>query len=255
MYSSDTNPDVSQAPSFERSKRGRRRWYHRWWGKLLLLTLTFGLVIAVAFGIYVLRLSSLIRSGQLDPQSFLNQPTTGSRQVVDRPTLATDDDPSLGPADAAVVIVEFSDFQCPFCSQAYPVVKQLLHDYGDRVRLVYRDFPLVDTHPRALPAAVAANCAFEQGKFWEMHDKIFENQTALEEADLKRYAIQIGLNSLAFGSCLSSGKYVKEIEDDFNAGVEAGVEATPTFFINGILVRGAVPYEALQQLIVAELNR
>src|SRR3989344_1088154 len=255
MYSPDTNPDVSELPFFERGTPGRKRWYHRWWGKLLLLALALGLVVAAAFGIYVLRVSSLIRSGQLDPQSFLNQPASGSQPAADRSSLATDDDPSVGPAGAAVVIVEFSDFQCPYCSQDYPVVKQLIRDYGDRVRFIYRDFPLVDTPPRALPAALAANCAFEQGKFWEMHDKIFENQAALEEADLKRYAIQIGLNSVAFGGCLSSGKYVKEIEDDYNAGIEAGVEATPTFFVNGTLVRGAVPYEALQQLIVAELNR
>ena len=253
MYSSDSHSDDASEPLFERSARGRRRWYQRWWAKLLLVVVGLLLIVTAAFGMYVLRISYLIRNGRLDPRLLLNQ--SPNRQApADRLTYATDDDPSVGPADAPIVIVEFSDFQCPYCGQAYPVIKQVLRDYGDRVRLIYRDFPLTDTHPRALPVAIAANCAFEQGKFWEMHDKIFENQAELEETDLKRYAIQIGLNGVQFGSCLGSDKYLKEIEDDFNAGVDAGVEATPTFFINGTLLRGALPYEAFQQIIVSELN-
>lgn len=251
MYSQDINPDADEEPMFERSRPHVNRWYRRRWAKFVLVVFFIVLVVLGAFAIYVARISYLISSGQLDPQQFLNQPTVPGQKV----TMATDDDPSLGPKAAKVVIVEFSDFQCPSCGQAYPVVKKIISDYGDRIRFVYRDFPLVDVHPQALQAALAADCALEQGKFWEMHDKLFENQENLTEADLKRYAVQLGLNSVQFGSCLGTNKYLTEVQDDYNAGITAGVEATPTFFINGSLVRGALPYEALQQIIVGELNR
>ena len=153
------------------------------------------------------------------------------------------------------MVVEFSDFECPFCQQAFPVVKQLLQDYGDQILYVYKDFPLTDVHPRALPAALAAQCANEQGQFWLMHDKIFENQENITDADLKRYAVQIGLNSLQFGNCFAAAKYLGEVQQDFNQGLKLGVKSTPTFFINGIGIPGAVPLATLEQIVVAELNR
>ena len=113
----------------------------------------------------------------------------------------------------------------------------------------------VDVHPRALPAALAAQCANEQGQFWLMHDKIFENQENITDADLKRYAVQIGLNSLQFGNCFAAAKYLGEVQQDFNQGLKLGVKSTPTFFINGIGIPGAVPLATLEQIVVAELNR
>ncbi|OGY45147.1 MAG: hypothetical protein A2744_00670 [Candidatus Buchananbacteria bacterium RIFCSPHIGHO2_01_FULL_44_11] len=255
MYSSQDNNLFNQAnPPF---LSGRRlKWYRRWWGKALLIFLTLFLVVLVAWGFYVGRLTYLIRTGQIDSNQLLNRPSSSNNiRAETLPTQATADDPGVGPFDAKVVIVEFSDFQCPYCGQAFPVVQELIKNYGDQIRFVFRDFPLTDVHPRALPAALAAECAHEQGKFWPMHDKIFANQQNLEEADLKTYAIQVGLNSIQFGDCLQSQRYLGEVQEDLTAGIQAGVVATPTFFINGFKVEGAVPLSAFQQIIVAELNQ
>ena len=235
--------------------RTRAPWYKRWWGIVTIILLFFFLVIGVAMTFYVGHLAWLIRTGQVSPEQLMIQRTAGSAaHQAQLPTLASADDPSFGPIDAQVVVVEFSDFQCPFCGETFPVVKEILADYGDRVRFIYRDFPIPSLHPQALTAALAAECAHEQGLFWPMHDKIFENQDTLSTENLKRWAVQIGANSLQFGRCLDSQKYFAEVEQDFQEGVAAGVSATPTFFINGRRIEGAIPYSTFEQMIVSELG-
>jgi protein-disulfide isomerase len=195
----------------------------------------------------------------------LNYPLTGAEisvpdtQIPEEPTIvevSEDDDPSLGSADAPVVIVEFSDFQCPFCgrfsAETFPLIKENYIDTG-KVRLVYRDLPL-PFHPDAQETAEAAECADDQGKFWEYHDAIFENQDSLDTTSLKQYAKDIGLNTEDFNSCLDSGKHTQEVKKDFSDAGAAGVTGTPTFFINGIKVVGAQPYSVFQQIIESELN-
>ena len=263
MYSQNDSFNVPASTRVERGKpasssaasfKTRRKWHQRWWGRLILIFLVIFFVLLIALGFYVGRVVVLLRTGQLTPaQLFGGDFSAGQLQSL--PTLATADDPSLGPKDAKVVMVEFSDFQCPFCRQAMPVIKEILKDYGDQILFVYRDFPITETHPQAVLAALAGECAHEQGNFWAMHDKIFENQDQISEVNLKIWAIQIGLNSLQFGNCLSSGKYLSEIEQDFQEGVAAGVAATPTFFINGQAVRGALPLATFEQIIIAELSR
>ncbi len=164
------------------------------------------------------------------------------------------DDPSLGIDKAQVTIVAFSDFQCPSCARFVPTIKQLKARYGDKVRIIFRDFPL-PIHKEAPKAAEAASCANEQGKFWEMHDKLFNNQNNLQIQDLKRYAADIGLDLADFNQCLDSGKYAKEWQEDMADGSRYGVSGTPTFFINGRLVVGTVPYEVFTQIIEEELGR
>jgi protein-disulfide isomerase len=244
---SDPRPPIS--PVFETRPRPTKRWYQRWWGRLLVTVATLLLIFLIAFAFYIF---NLVRQLQNDP-SLANPGASGDR--VDLSALIDPTDPTLGPRNAKVVVVEFSDFQCPFCGQSYPVVKQLLQNYGDQILFVYKDFPRQDIHPQAVQAALAGQCAHEQGQFWLMHDKLFENQANLADADLKRYAVQSGLNSIQFGTCLQNGKYLGAIQQDFNTGLAAGVNSTPTFFINGIGVRGAVPLATLEQIIVAELNR
>ncbi len=235
--------------------RARAPWYKRWWGIITIILLFFFLVVGVAMTFYVGHLAWLIRTGQVIPEQLMIQRMTGSAtDQAQLPTLASTDDPSFGPIDAQVVVVEFSDFQCPFCGETFPVVKEILADYGDRIRFIYRDFPIHSLHPQALTAALAAECAHEQGLFWPMHDKIFENQDTLSAENLKRWAVQIGVNSLQFGRCLDSQKYFAEVEQDFQEGVAAGVSATPTFFINGRRIEGAIPYTTFEQLIVSELG-
>ncbi|MDP2675209.1 MAG: thioredoxin domain-containing protein [Dehalococcoidia bacterium] len=163
---------------------------------------------------------------------------------------ASEDDPTWGPEDASVVIVEFSDFQCPFCERfATETLPRIQETYGDRVKFIYRDFPLSEIHPFAQKAAEAAQCAQEQGYFWDYHDLLFENQGALDVPDLKGYAEQVGADVDEFNGCLDSGKHQQEVLQDIQDGRTAGITGTPGFLINNSLVSGAQPYEQFQQVL------
>lgn len=162
--------------------------------------------------------------------------------------------PAKGPASAPVTIVEFSDFECPFCSRVNPTLAQVQETYGDKVRIVFRQFPL-DMHPNARKAAEASLCAQDQGKFWEMHDAMFADQRNLGVPALKAKAVELGLAGDEFAQCLDSGEYADEVQADLQAGVEAGVSGTPAMFINGIPLSGAVPFENVAEVIDAELAR
>ena len=162
--------------------------------------------------------------------------------------------PSRGPTNAPVTIVEFSDFQCPYCGREYPVIERLMKEYDGKLRLVFRHYPL-DFHPFAQKAAEAGACAQEQGKFWELHDKMFTNQGKLAVADLKGYAKLLGMDAPKFDKCLDSGEKKALVDDDLKAGSAAGVNGTPAFFINGIFVNGAQPYEHMKQAVDRELRK
>ncbi len=184
------------------------------------------------------------------PSASTASPTVAVVQV------SPDDDPALGPPDAPVLIVEFSDFQCFYCARfATETLGRILDTYRDSVRLVYRDFPLTSIHPQAEKAAEAAQCAYQQGRYWEYHDLLFENQQALDIGSLKVYAQQLGLDTGAFDDCLDSGRFGSEVEQDLTDGEDYGVTATPTFFVNGRLVRGAQPFSVFQALIEEELAK
>ena len=155
----------------------------------------------------------------------------------------------LGSEDAKVTIVEFSDFQCPACGAAHPVVKQVIKEYGDRILFVYRHFPLLATHQYALKAAEAAEAAGEQGKFWEYHDLLFANQDNLKTEDLKNYAKQIGLDMKKFDEALDSGKHKDKVLSDLDDGEKFGVTSTPTFFINGQMNRGVLNLDQFKSAI------
>jgi protein-disulfide isomerase len=161
--------------------------------------------------------------------------------------------PSKGPANAPITIVEFSDYECPFCAKAEPTVRDLLAAYPDKIRLVYRDFPL-PMHPRAPKAAEAAHCAGDQGKYWEMHDKLVANATKLDLKDLKVHARDIGVDGGKFDQCLDSGEKGKLVEMHRKAGEEVGVTGTPAFFINGRQLSGAQPLEAFRAIVDQELK-
>jgi protein-disulfide isomerase len=163
--------------------------------------------------------------------------------------------PARGPEDAPVTIVEFSDFQCPFCYRLLPSLRQVVEEYGDQVRLVFRQFPLSSLHPAAQKAAEAALCANDQGRFWEMHDAMFENQQALGVDQLKETARSLGLDGAEFDSCLDSGQFAAEVAADLQAGRAAGVTGTPALFINGRFLSGARPFEDIAELVDDELQR
>ena len=169
------------------------------------------------------------------------------------PVAATD--PVLGNNSAPVTIVEFSDFQCPFCLRASPTLKQLRDTYGDKVRVVWKDYPLTQIHPQAFKAAEAGHCAGDQGKFWEYHDKLFANQQALQLDSLKTYAKDLSIDSAKFDACLDSGKYAERVRDGVSVGAQLGVNSTPTLFVNGRRLEGAQPYEVLASIVDEELAR
>lgn len=162
--------------------------------------------------------------------------------------------PSKGPENAPVTIVEFSDFECPFCSRVNPTLAQVQEKYGDKVRIVFRQFPLA-MHANAQKAAEASLCAHDQGKFWELHDAMFQNQQALAVPQLKAQAVELGLDAEKFNQCLDSGKYASQVQADMQAGSAAGVSGTPALFVNGRMISGAVPIDQIAPVIDDELRR
>ena len=162
--------------------------------------------------------------------------------------------PSTGPADAKVTVVEFSDFQCPFCGRFFPTLKQVQQNYGDKARIVYRQYPLTNLHPNAFKAAEASLCANDQGKFWEMHDAMFQDQGRLAVKELKASAGRLGLNQKKFDTCLDTGRHTEQVQNDMAEGSRLGVTGTPALFINGVPMEGgAVPYDVVAKAIDKEL--
>jgi protein-disulfide isomerase len=162
--------------------------------------------------------------------------------------------PVRGPKNAPVTIVEFSDFQCPFCGRAVPTLKAIKEQYGNKVKVAFKNQPL-PMHPDARPAAAAAMAANEQGKFWEYHDKLFANQQALDRASLEKYAAEVGLNMPKFKAALDTNKFEQRITADATEATRAGVNGTPTFFINGRKLFGVQSVEAFKAIIDDELKK
>jgi protein-disulfide isomerase len=177
--------------------------------------------------------------------------------VVDRPRLTVplnERDHVKGSPNAAVTLVEYGDYQCPYCGAAHRSLKEVERIVGDDLRFAFRHFPLSQIHPLALPAAEAAEAAGAQGKFWEMHDMLYENQAHLEPPAILRYAGAIGLDLDRFAADLESGKHTTKIREDFMSGVRSGVNGTPTFFVNGVRHNGGYDPASLIEAIRAELH-
>jgi len=243
---------------------------------VLVISLIVIVGIAAFFaGSYVSNLNSNQISDQdldeaiarLELKILQNQLPT--KQLTPQVKISVDNDPIIGNPNAPITIIEFSDFQCPFCArfhiQTLPLILEQYIEQG-KVKLVFRDFPIQSIHPNALPASVAAECANEQGKFKEMHDMLFDNQnqwSKQETADalslFSSYAIEIQLDQEAFDSCLTSGKYIEEIRKDLDDGRDYGVSGTPGFFVGNELIgfvelKGAQPFESFKKIIDAQLE-
>ena len=192
-----------------------------------------------------------------------------TKQAAEPVKISVDDDPIIGDPNAPITIVEFSDFQCPFCARFHTqTLPSLLVEYIEqgKVKIVFRDFPIQSIHPNALPASVAAECANDQNKFREMHDALFENQNnwnKLETIDalslFSQYASDMQLDQESFDSCLNSGKHIPEIQNDLNDGRDYGVSGTPGFFVGNdqigfVELKGAQPFESFKKVIDAQLN-
>ena len=173
----------------------------------------------------------------------------------DRVSIATEGHPSKGPAAAPVTIVEFSDFECPYCGGLLPTLRDIETNYKDKVRIVYRQYPLNNIHPQAQKAAEASLCANEQNKFWQLHDAMFADQTNLGVEALKKKAVDLAMDAAVFNSCLDSGKHRDAIVASLNEGSKAGVDGTPALFINGRFLAGNQPYGEIEKIIEDELLR
>lgn len=176
----------------------------------------------------------------MEPAAQLTQPVSGR-------------DHAEGPADAPLTLVEYGDYQCPYCGAAYPVVKRLQKTLGQKLRFVFRNFPMTQVHPYALVAAEAAEAAALQGKFWEMHDLLFEQQTFLEPDIIPLWAKRIGLDLDLFGKAIKQVAVARRIKEDRQSGIRSGVNGTPTFYINAVRYDGSPDYESLLVTLESEL--
>jgi protein-disulfide isomerase len=160
-----------------------------------------------------------------------------------------------GPADAPVTLVEYADFQCPYCGDAYPVVHDLLERFGGRLRFVFRHMPLTDLHPRAEAAAEAAEAAAAQDRFWEMHDRLFENQLRLADDELRGHAEAVGIGDMErFAADLRDRVHAERVREDLRSGARSGVPSTPRFFVNGVIHLGSPSFAELSEAIGRELK-
>jgi protein-disulfide isomerase len=164
-------------------------------------------------------------------------------------------DHQQGPATAPVTLVEYGDYECPYCGEAYPIVKEIQRRLGDRLRFVFRNFPLTQSHPHAEHAAEAAEAAAAQGKFWEMHDYLFEHQQALDDAHLVHYAAALQLDQEKFEREMTEHVYAPRVREDFLSGVRSGVNGTPTFYINGVRHDAFYDLETLLAAIEGAMSR
>jgi protein-disulfide isomerase len=160
-------------------------------------------------------------------------------------TAVSERDPSQGPATAAMTLLQYGDYECPYTRQSTTIVRAIQQQLGDQLRFVFRNFPLTEIHPHALHAAIAAEAAASQGKFWQMHDYIFHHQHTLADADLEQFAEAVGLDMQQYAADMAEQRALARIEEDVEGGERSGVQGTPTFFINGVLYRGSWDQDAL----------
>lgn len=222
------------------------------------------LIVLALLGIFVWRVlffAGLIRSGEIDPSNYnYVSGYTLSSILSDKPfqegefDVVTKDDPSLGAVGAPVTIVEFADFQCAYSKESSFILRELAAAYPQTIHYVYRDFPLSEIHPLSQTASQAGECAHAQGKFWEYHDRLYQNQSTLSEESFVEYARELNLNVTAFERCLTSDHAQDEVLADYLDGVKAGVRGTPMFFVNGNRIAGAIPKDVLEAIIQSAQN-
>ena len=230
--------------------------------KILVMLIPLAFVLGLGAGYTVWGMHP--GSGPVAPQAAVMTTNQTAQVQVNAPTatatapkrydVPVDDDPFLGPSNAPITLIEFSDFECPYCKKWHDeVFSQLLKEYPDQIRFVYRDFPLSNIHGNAAPAAEAADCAWEQTNYWDYYSKLFNGQYGLSQDAYQKYAQEMGLDKVKFNECLTSRRYQDEVQNDFDFAAKLGIRSTPTFFINGLAVVGAQPYEVFKQIIDQEL--
>ena len=234
-------------------EQAKEPWYRKGWG-IVIIAIGAMLLFALGYvGITAIGFYRQIQLGDVIPPEVQGKLTVGNIKAPSSLKLElayqADSDPTCGNDSAPLQIVEFADFECPYSREASLAVRELQARFPDKIHFIYRDFPLDDVHPHAFAAAQAANCASDQNKFWQMHDKLFQNQDHLGDLDIKLYALEAGLDITKFNKCFDEHKYKDEIEVDRADGIAAGVIGTPTFFINGKKIAGAIPMQLWEQIL------
>ena len=219
----------------------------------VLLPLAFAVGLSIGYLMWGRSASTSGERNAAAPSQTQSSQAQGE-ETVKRYDVSTDDDPSIGPPDAAITIIEFSDYECPYCRRWHQqVFERIREEYPDQVRLVFRDFPLSSIHPNATAAAEAANCAGEQEAFWQFNGALFSGEYELSAEEYLSIAANLDLDVEAFESCVESGRYEDEVQADYQYATNLGVRSTPTFFLNGLPIVGAQPYEVFKEVIDKEL--
>lgn len=251
---------------FEQRLRPKKPWYKKWWLYAYGTLFIASIVILAALGDTTQLVLNTFSLG-VDPEEIsITERDDGYTSIPGRELSGEVDfnyarnvlegikAPSLGPDDAPVVIVEFSDFRCPFCRESYPTLRRLQSIYSEEIRFVYADYPISAVHPLAFNAAHAARCADEQDAFWQYHDSLFLNQEDYSDASFfTTLASTLRLDTAQFASCMESQRYYEEILDSTRIANELGVVGTPTFFVNGHRLPGDLPFETWQQIVSVAL--
>lgn len=225
---------------------------------MAFLILVFGLVVLVGSRTAYFYWQIKSRGLEVTSLDFSQKFTLGGPAAAGTIPLvadvATTDDPSFGKPRAKLTIVEFADFECPYSKESSSVVRELSLKYKDQINFIYRDFPLDTIHKYARASAIAAECAAQQGKFWQYHDKLFAASPTLDEETLQTAALQVGLDQEIFSSCLTRRDIQDEVQADYEDGLRAGIRGTPTFFVNGVRVEGAIPKNIFEEIIQKSLK-
>lgn len=224
--------------------RANKSWHKKWWGIILIIIGSLILINLVAFGFYVWSLAREIN----------NTSGAGNNQTIQyadldeatRKKIEGENNYWIGAANPKITIVEFGDFNCPYCKNSFPTIRALGLKYKDSIKIIFRDMPLLSG---SVDLALAGRCAGEQGLFWPMHDKLYLNQGVDSLEKLYELANQIGADNAKFQTCFKSKKYLSQITKNFSDGEELGVKGTPTWFVNGVKVEGDVPYNTFEQII------
>jgi len=217
-------------------------WYKKWWGILILIFITLILILVIAFAFAIANEIKKYKSSTPEQKLFNNIVYTQQRQKE----VEGENNPWFGSTDPKVTIVEFVDYSCSMCKNSYSTIREISLIYQNNVKIIIRDFP---GYEQSLNLAMAAHCAKEQGLFWQMHDKLFQNQGVNQREQLIELANQIGADLTRFTDCFDQQKYLKQIQENFSAGQNLGVTGTPTWFINGVKIEGDIPYELFIQIM------
>ena len=225
-------------------------WYHTTWGIILIALAVFVLAALVVFLLLAIQFWMEIKKGNgeaLRQKFYSQEKTTQNSLNLKRSKLEDSTSPFLGPISAPITIVEFADFKCSVCKTTYPIMHKINTNFKDKVKIIFRNFPIESAHPGANKLAQLGVCANEQDKFWEIHDYLFTNQselpTTIDNSYLLNVGEKLGLDVKKLTLCIDNNKTVSKVNDDFSLGSSLGLQGTPTFFINGEMVEGEVPWE------------